>query len=217
MKRRAFTLLELLVAISVIGILASLVTVNFNESRARARDANRAESVRAYAASLEQWKASNGTYFIYLKSTGGSQPSNCEINISKLLTCSDLNAVGLEGGGWGGMTRKRAKLTDLNPVGYATNSIADALVTSGFLSRVRLDPLDKAFNTNTTEKDRYSDFILTLCKAGSADPADSPKTAQEYAIYTQLERPDSNSQSIADSQCGGPKTPSEGWDTFISR
>lgn len=214
--KRGFTIIELLIAVSVIGILASLITVNFNESRAHARDANRAESVRAYSASLEQWKAANGSYFVYLKGTLGV-PTQCSIDSRKLLVCTDANAVGYNGGGWGGMTRRKLKPTDPTPTAYGTTSIADALVTAGLLSRVRLDPLDTTFNTSTNENSDHSDFILALCRANSAQPADSPKTAQEYTIYTQLERPESNSQTVADSQCGGGSTPSEGWDTFIAR
>lgn len=213
---RAFTVIELIVAASVIGILSAIITTNLTESRARARDANRVESVRAYTAALEQWKSVNGTYFVYLK--GGAQPS-CSFNPTAgngFMTCTGSSAVGFQGSGSGGITRKKASVTDPTPANYTTSSIADALLTAGYLSQVRLDPLDTGFNTNTTAASRYSDFILTLCQADS-DPADSIKNAQEYAVYTKLERADAKSQGLADTHCGGPKTTSGGWDTLITR
>lgn len=212
---RGFTIVELVIAAAVIGIISAVVTANLAESRARARDANRTEAVRNYSAALEQWKSSNGNYFVYLK---GSTVPVCsyDANGNKFMSCSGSAAVGFQGSGEGGMTRKKLNGGDANPANYTTSSIADALLAGGYLSQVRLDPNDTTFNTNTNATSDHSDFILTLCKADSS-PADSIKNAQEYTIFTQLERPDSTSQAIADTQCGGVKTPSGGWNTLLAR
>ena len=208
-RLRAFTIIELLVAVSVIGIISVLVTTNLTESRKRARDASRTEAARMYGAGMELWKTSNASYFVYLKS-GGPQPTCATLAPGEgYLNCSTAaNAVGYNGGGAGGITRKA---THPN---YEANSIADALLASGMISRIRLDPSDTSFTTIGSAT--VSDFILTLCKADST-PADAPKNAQEYAIFAKLERPDTTSQAIADTHCGGPKTTAGGWDTLVAQ
>ena len=52
-KTRGFTLIELLVVISIIGILAALVTVSFTSSQRQARDTKRQSDLRFYQNALE--------------------------------------------------------------------------------------------------------------------------------------------------------------------
>jgi len=60
--RKGFTLIELLVVISIIGILATLVTANLNAARSRARDAQRKSDVRNLATALRLYFNDNGNY-----------------------------------------------------------------------------------------------------------------------------------------------------------
>ncbi len=61
-KSLGFTLVELLVTISIIGILASIVYANFGGARASARDDIRKSALKEVQLSLELYKAQNGQY-----------------------------------------------------------------------------------------------------------------------------------------------------------
>ena len=58
-NKKGFTLLELLVVISIIGILAALLLANFNATRERARDAARQSDIKQYQTSLGQYASEN--------------------------------------------------------------------------------------------------------------------------------------------------------------
>lgn len=51
--RLAFTMIELLVVISIIGLLASIILASINTARAKARDARRIEDIRQIQNALE--------------------------------------------------------------------------------------------------------------------------------------------------------------------
>jgi prepilin-type N-terminal cleavage/methylation domain-containing protein len=57
-----FTLIELLVVISIIGILATLVSANLNAARSRARDAERKSDTKSIQTGLRLYYNDNGSY-----------------------------------------------------------------------------------------------------------------------------------------------------------
>lgn len=59
---QAFTLIELLVVISIIGILATLVTANLNSARSRARDSARKSDARSIGTALRLYFNDYGKY-----------------------------------------------------------------------------------------------------------------------------------------------------------
>jgi len=61
-NRRGFTLFELLVSISIIGILTALVSVSFSAAQKKARDARRLEDMNAIKIAAEQYYSLSGTY-----------------------------------------------------------------------------------------------------------------------------------------------------------
>lgn len=62
MNSKGFTLIELLVVISIIGILATLVSANLNSARARARDSERKSDMRSISTALRLYFNDYGKY-----------------------------------------------------------------------------------------------------------------------------------------------------------
>ncbi len=62
MTDRGFTLVELLVVLSVIGLLPSVIYASFDESRAQARDRARMAELRQVQLVIEQYRAQTGSY-----------------------------------------------------------------------------------------------------------------------------------------------------------
>jgi len=62
-KKRGFTLFELLVSISIIGILTAIASVSFSTAQKKARDARRMEDVNAVAKAAETFYAVNSAAY----------------------------------------------------------------------------------------------------------------------------------------------------------
>jgi prepilin-type N-terminal cleavage/methylation domain-containing protein len=75
MARRAFTLVELLVVISIIGLLSTIATVSMSSARSKARDTKRQADVKQIITAMQMYYDTNGTY----PNTGatGTAPLNC--------------------------------------------------------------------------------------------------------------------------------------------
>ncbi len=68
MIKRGFTLIELMIVVSVIGLVLSLTVFGFQRSRASSRDAKRKADLETLKSALVIYKADNGVY----PSTGGA-------------------------------------------------------------------------------------------------------------------------------------------------
>lgn len=60
--KKGFTLLELLVVISIIGLLIAIGAVAFTTAQKKGRDARRRADIKAYQSAFEQYYAENSTY-----------------------------------------------------------------------------------------------------------------------------------------------------------
>ena len=198
MRRPAFSILELIIAVTVIGILASIVAANFGDVRVRARDANRRLAVGQYSTSMEQWKAAKGNYFVEADggcTLTGTRPED--------LTGSGTGCVGYNGASVGQMTR-----VTVFPNYQATNSIAQVLVEKGYMTRITTDPLDRSYLTKSSR-----DFILTICDDNSKI-ATTKDRAIQFAVYARLEKPKTDDETTAKQHCGGSET-DNGWDVLM--
>ena len=79
---KGFTLIELLIVIAIIGVLATLLMVNFVGVRQRARDAQRKSDLRQLQSALEIYRSDNGSYPSGLTSSVGAL-GNCPANSGK--------------------------------------------------------------------------------------------------------------------------------------
>lgn len=59
---KGFTLAEILVVVSIIGVLASLIAVNVSSSQQRARDSRRQADLQNISGALELFRATNRSY-----------------------------------------------------------------------------------------------------------------------------------------------------------
>lgn len=62
MFKSAFTLIELLVVMAILGILISIITVNFVTAQQQARDSRRKQDITVIQGALEQYYAVNASY-----------------------------------------------------------------------------------------------------------------------------------------------------------
>jgi len=75
-KSKGFTLIELLVVISIISILASIVTISAGSFRANARDVKRVTDLNQIQSALELYFDFNGEY---PQTPGGGWVHNCDL------------------------------------------------------------------------------------------------------------------------------------------
>jgi len=61
-NQKGFTLLELLVVVSIIGLILAMGTVAFMTAQQRGRDSKRRADMQAMQKGFEQYNASNGSY-----------------------------------------------------------------------------------------------------------------------------------------------------------
>ncbi len=74
LKKNGFTLVELLVVISIIGILSSIALVSLGSARAMARDAMRKAELRQFISGQMMFYGDKGVYFIATEDKDNGTP-----------------------------------------------------------------------------------------------------------------------------------------------
>lgn len=81
--QRGFTLIELLIVVAIIGILSTLIMVNFIGIRQRARDAQRKSNLRQIQSALELYRSDIGSY-------PAASLANCGTSLGNSPTCTTI-------------------------------------------------------------------------------------------------------------------------------
>lgn len=190
MRRHAFTVMELMIAIAIMALLAGIITVSFNSVRTRSRDGRRKSDLQVYSTALEQYHAVNGTYQVQYAST-----------IAGIDTVSSGKGQGF------GLLNFEGGITAGGAHYPSTLTIASALKQGGFLLNIATDP----FNTsvpNTTPgggKPDKADYVLVLCTTNGDQATGSNNVA--FALWTKLENaPQSLDLENTVRYCGGSWT-----------
>jgi len=74
MKRKGFTLIEILVVVVILGILTSIGFISFQKVRGKARDTVRVQALRSFEKGLQAYYAKKGRY---PGSTSGGSAQHC--------------------------------------------------------------------------------------------------------------------------------------------
>lgn len=82
-NKKAFTLIELLIVIAIIGILSSVVLVKLTVAREKARDAARLKSIKSIQSALEVYYANYGRY---------PRSANCGASIPNVSWCNSVQS-----------------------------------------------------------------------------------------------------------------------------
>ena len=170
-NQNGFSLIELLVVISIIGTLANTVTAATSQARRSALDADFKNDVRVVAQALELYANDNGHYRI--PEGGAIGGSTCDGSV--------------DGSGIGFLDIKNCV------AGPGQNydpeiTILDYLKREGYLPDNAL--LEK-------KEPPGIDAILYLCN-GAGGPTDQSNKPQSFAIYTSLFTADPVSEQIID-------------------
>ena len=65
LRRRAFTLIELLIVVAIIGILAAIAIPNFLNARIRAKIAGTESDLRIFVDAMQQYRLDNNAYHLH--------------------------------------------------------------------------------------------------------------------------------------------------------
>lgn len=89
-SRSGFTLIEILVVIAIIGIILSILTVNFNEARKKSRDKARQSDLKSLQLAIETYKAQNNGLY----PPSGCSPANNDNDNNVWVTPGPVSASG---------------------------------------------------------------------------------------------------------------------------
>lgn len=164
--KSAFTLVELMVTIAIIAILAALALISFNGVQRTSRDARRRSDIKTYAAALEKYRITSGTYAV----TG----KNNEPTGYKGLGFGRMNQV-VDSSGTNTMPNGQN-----NAARYVSLSIVQALKDRGYIGTIATNP------SNPKNLSTLDDYTLIRCdKRGNQS---FTKDDESFSLLAIIER-----------------------------
>jgi prepilin-type N-terminal cleavage/methylation domain-containing protein len=186
--KRGFTIIELTIAVAMVAILGSLVTINFTQSRRNARDGVRKADAPAILTAVSQYVQANGTSLIRSKDTASNNLLPCNTSPTP---ANGTGCVGADGKSFGKINAKNIADTagDVGLVGstatrrvYPATSIAEALLQGGYFDVKPIDPLSKNAPVNDIATRDY--VLIRACPNGEQHLG---ARGQLFAVWTLVE------------------------------
>ena len=90
---RGFTLVELLVVVAIIGLLVTMVLINIQNSKQKARDVRRVSDINNIATALALYHNDNNAYPIYTGNLTGSDAVSTALRNAQLISSVPLDPL----------------------------------------------------------------------------------------------------------------------------
>lgn len=215
MKRhKGFSIIELMVAVGVLGILTSVVVVAFGQTRRNSRDAQRKADVQTLSSAHSQYLVASTTTFLKFGTLTCILPNEDNPSMAPDFN-TNPGCVGASGRGYG-----KVSLVDATTSGYATNpgrqygprSIVAALQAGGYLNQIPREPLKTGDVTNDPNA---RDYVLIRACISTGQQQVGTKGSL-FAFWTALEnRPSSEEVDNSSKYPGGKDAGPLGTGTYV--
>ncbi len=185
MRSRAFSFVELTIAVSVLALLSTVVAVNYSGARRNTRDTALGSDARSLLAAMIARQQAEGTAFVTLK----GKPCVVSDPLHGLVPATGTGCVGMDGFSSGRVNGSSTRFGNV-AVGdtglgrtYTPVSIVDALKTDGYLRSDIVHP--RSTNLNSTLSPDY--FVVLAGK--DYNQSIHPKSAGIITVAYEQENP----------------------------
>jgi type II secretory pathway pseudopilin PulG len=220
MKRPAFTIVELMVAVAILIILTSITMLFLSATRRNSRDATRKADVQTISSAMSQYTVVAGNTFVRVSGQTCVLPDD-SIPANAPNFTTNPGCVGASGRAYGKMNLRSTSTTAVGNSGYATNpgrtyattSINQALQGAGYLNTIPHDPVAKVSDATNPSA---SDYVLIRACANTGQQSVGV-TGAVFGVWTALENlPTDQEKGNSDRYPGGKSAgPVTGAGTYI--
>lgn len=145
--KKAFTLVELLVVISIIGVLSSTIFATLNGAKAKANDSIRLSKLNQIQKALTLYYEKYGFYPYVSGASGGQQSTES----GRSNSCQNFVAATTGCGGAGEGSCSEA---------FGTwDNVINLLIAEGFLPSIPRDPKNTGYATNLSSCFKYASYV----------------------------------------------------------